>query len=56
VELFLLALKGDQLLLSDAQLRFNHSGPPSLFSQPHPHLLALENKVRLCSATRKERL
>jgi hypothetical protein len=55
-ELCHLALKGGQLLLSGAQLQFNHSGPLSLFSQPRPCLLALVNEVRLHPATRKERL
>jgi hypothetical protein len=51
-----LALKGGQLLLSSAQLRFNHNDPLSLFSQPRPRLLALVNKVRLRPAACKERM
>jgi hypothetical protein len=55
-ELCHLALKGGQPLLSGAQLQFNRSGPLSLFSQPHPCLLALANEVRLRPAACKERL
>jgi hypothetical protein len=54
MELCRLSLKGGQLLLSGAQLRFNHSGPLSLFSQLRPRLLALANEVGLRSAVRKE--
>jgi hypothetical protein len=55
-ELYHLALKGGQPLLSGAQLQFNRSGPLSLFSHPHPCLLALANEVRLCPAACKEHL